>query len=188
MTDGPHKSLPLKRPWKKVAECAWNPVTSSDQIAEHISYALFTDIDRLTIDLVVKELCSISDSLFGDNPGDLISCLDSLRFHCPGSPSGQLLIDSAIEQVASGFTGDIACRVSLTTMLEETAKSNYRATEEHWLRQMRSENAMAMRDRMSSANSKVNFEEIASRLLTPGAKARGAIPARKSGLDEGVPL
>ena len=46
MSDGPHRSLPMRRPWKSVAECADNVAFEVDEIREVILPALENDCRR----------------------------------------------------------------------------------------------------------------------------------------------
>ena len=46
MSDGPHRSLPMRRPWKTVAECADTPAFEVEEIREAIVPALEHDCRR----------------------------------------------------------------------------------------------------------------------------------------------
>ncbi len=46
MSDGPHRSLPMRRPWKTVAECADNAAFEVGEIREFILPALENDCRR----------------------------------------------------------------------------------------------------------------------------------------------
>jgi hypothetical protein len=46
MSDGPHKSLPMRPGWKKVAECASKEAFTSNEVCEAINAAIAQDYQK----------------------------------------------------------------------------------------------------------------------------------------------
>ena len=72
MSDGPHRSLPMRRPWKTVAECADNAAFEVDEIREAIVPALEQDCRREMRREFLDGLCRVvrsGGSLFKSDIG-----------------------------------------------------------------------------------------------------------------------
>lgn len=69
MSDGPHKSLPMKPAWRKVAERAANPACARDEVSGALLPALARDwTDGVPPDVVrgVDRIFSDQQDLFRD--------------------------------------------------------------------------------------------------------------------------
>jgi hypothetical protein len=101
MSDGPHRSLPMRRHWKDFAERSAKAAFSPDQVSEALPHALKKEI----LEAPIKEIRDImgGDSLF---PEMRIQCLDALRQAYRGSAAATHVIDCAVEATARGLLGE----------------------------------------------------------------------------------
>lgn len=187
MSDGPHRSLPLRRPWKILAERAAREAYSEGEVGEAVAHALKKEF----LEAPLGDICNILDgkgqaNLFID---DRIDRLEQLRDTCRGSAASHTLIDCAVDVVNAGLTGKPAQIVVLKDALSGYLLSANRSIEEHYLRQAGSKNANFVRDRLDVAYQHCSFNSIANDMLTSrgGPSAIKNLP-RNSGIDAGPPL
>src|SRR5260370_42526090 len=95
MSDGPHRSLPMRPGWRRVAESADNQAFESDEIRDAIAPALEQDCrGEMTPEFIssLKKACANeAASLFKDSLG---ASLESLRNEA-GSGMGSLIFACA---------------------------------------------------------------------------------------------
>jgi hypothetical protein len=184
MSDGPHKSLPLRRHWQDLAQRMATPSFPSDQVWEVLPYAL----KREVLEAPIKEVRDImSWSLFPELRAEQ---LEGLRPSCRGSAAANRLIDCAVEVTMSGLTGDAGTHSALRNALEDTACISLRGIEEHYQRNAGSRSAGYVRGRIDEARRRLDCDALASDLLSPSApkSSRSITLPRRSGVDEGPPL
>src|SRR5436853_7409356 len=102
MSDGPYKSLPLSRTWKKVAKCAGSDAYSVADIRDTFSPALAEDWRAGQLDVIVR---TIRD-LFDLNQGSLydrVGQLESMLASASGNGLRQTLIECAIQATSTGI-------------------------------------------------------------------------------------
>ena len=187
MSDGPHRSLPMLRRWRDVAERAAKSVFSADAVCEAVTHALRRDAHGLPVEAVREVLGAGSQGyLFAEHR---LAEIEALRSGCRGSALGNAFIDCAIEAAGDGLLGDAACRAALTNALEQHTRDHFRGVEEHYLREASARSARFVRDRLDATRSGFAFSELARDLALPGAgrKPASRLP-RHTGLDEGPPL
>lgn len=187
MSDGPHRSLPLKRAWKTLAERAGKEAYPTSEVEEAMVFALKKEFLAAPLD----EICQILDSkgqasLFSDN---LIDRLEEFRETCRGSAANNILIDCAIDAVGQGITGKPAQIIVLRDALAGYMLSASRSIEEHYLREAGSKDANFVRTRLDMAYHQCNFGNIASDMLV-GRGGTGVMKnlPRNLGIDAGPSL
>lgn len=187
MSDGPHRSLPLRRHWKTLAERAAREAYAIPEVGEALLHALKKDF----LEAPLADLCQILDdkgqrNLFSDSQ---IDRLEELRESYRGSSASNLLIDCAIDAVKSGITGKSARIGVLKEALAGYAFSVSRSIEEHYLREPGSKDANFVRDRLSAAFQQCNFDSVASQMLAArgGRSTEKKLP-RNIGIDAGPSL
>ncbi len=184
MSDGPHRSLPMRRPWKLLAERAGTPAYACEEVSEAFSVALKSDFREAPLDKVRDILGgSVQSSLFSD---DRAAQLEEARRFCRGSAAGNTLIDCAVEANASGLTGDTAFVAALTNALEACARAGCRQIEEHWQRE-EPRGTQHVRNRLREARNTCAFGVMAQELSAPGGGGVLRLP-KHGGVDEGPPL
>lgn len=136
MSDGPYKSLPMRKAWRDVAERAQKEAFSLEERTDGMCAALHDDFKRDVGKAALKAISSIlveteQGSLFADQAG---AELEAIR----NSQRSTGFRDSIIEhtQVAlhQGFTGEAALIEGLNRAGIDQARANNRAVEEHYHR------------------------------------------------------
>ena len=188
MSDGPHRSLPMRRHWRDVAERADKAAFSPAQVSESLPHALKRDLSEAPLEAVRDMLGGgLQSSLFAEQR---VEHLEAARGVCRGSAAGNALIDCAIEAVNDGLVGDAAYHSALRNMLEDTARSALRGIEEHYQRETASDRrTYHIRGRLDAARRQCDFGGLAAELMSGGNPGREAarLP-RQTGLDEGPRL
>src|SRR5688572_11844958 len=95
MSDGPHKTLPLRKHWKDAAERAAKSAFSPAEVCEAVPIALIKDfVAEAPLEAVAEILGSGQQApLFTE---DCARQLDEIRRACRGSVIANALIDCAI--------------------------------------------------------------------------------------------
>ena len=92
MSDGPHRTLPMRRHWKDTAERAAKLVYSPSEVREALTVALKRDLLEGPIQKVREILDARKPDLFARRQ---IEQLEALRGECRGSAAANVLIDCA---------------------------------------------------------------------------------------------
>ena len=187
MSDGPYKSLPLPRGWKKVAKCAETEAYSIDEIRDAVAPAIVNDWKRHQLDAVVQRLVDIFVEAQGTlfDPAQEIA---SLSTQVAGSGFRQALIDCALRQAQEGATGSEAVQHAATDALNIWAARHTRPIEEHYCREWDEGRANNVRQRIESGFGLTQYDQIARQLLKFDPPPAVQIPPKKSGLEEGPRL
>jgi len=187
MSDGPHRSLPMRRHWKSLAERAAKAAYSADQVRQTLPYALKKDLREAPLDAVRKIFRGVPQgNLF---PADCVAQLEAVRQGTRRSAASNALLDCAIQAVGNGLTGDAAFGATLENACKEHARSAFRSLEEHYHREANAHDADYVRDRLDAARQQCDYKAIAAGLINPGKKPRDADrPPRQTDLDEGPAL
>lgn len=186
MSDGPHRSLPMRRHWKNLAERAAKAAYSADEVCEALPVALQRDLREAPLTAIRDILSGDQGSLFANNE---IERLDAVRQASTRSAACNVVIDCAIQAVSGGLTGEAAYRATLENACEAQVRSQFRSVEEHYHREASARSARYVRDRLDAARQQCDFKTIASRFMSGAQSPRGAahLP-RHTGLDEGPNL
>lgn len=184
MSDGPHRSLPMRRGWKRVAECGDNYAFAPEEVSQALIPALEEDCrDEMTSEFI-NAFHGLYNSLFRDQ---LESELESLR-EAAGSGIGRVVLDHAIQRAARGETGFDAPVKAIVDALTDRAARGARQVEEHYCRKS-TERAHGVRARIEEGIGHANsaIEGLARRVLKidPGSSPRSQ---KQQGLDDGVRL
>ena len=187
MSDGPHRTLPMRSHWKRLAERADKAAYSEIEVSEALPAALLQEFREAPLEQVKK-------ALGVDDQGALFSVqspqeLDALRAECPGSAAGNTLIDCAKEAFANGLSNEEACEQALASALDECAKSAIRGIEEHYYREASDHCAQFVRSRLDKGRSLCDVNALARKMLNaPPKGSLGRTLSKHDGLDEGPEL
>ena len=188
MSDGPHRSLPMRPAWKKVAECADNRAFEADEIRGAIIPALEQDCRReISPEFLsrIRRICrDQAESLF---KGDVQPSLEGLRA-AAGSGMERTVLNHAIQAAAKGTTGEGITEKAMTDALTDRAARGARQVEEHYLRKSTLPRAHKVRGRIEEGINGADITSIARRVLNGDGKKPSAKPSKRRGLDEGVKL
>lgn len=184
MSDGPHRSLPMRRHWRDMAERAAKAVHSETEVCETLIFALKRDILEAPIDGMREILDSRKPSLF---PTHQLEQLEELRMTCRGSAAANVAIDCAIEAIQNGLRGHAAIQSALQNALDEVMKSAFRGMNEHYQREATSKERINLRTRLDAVRRQIDCGAIAKDLLSPQKlpSPRSIQLPRHTGLDEG---
>ena len=186
MSDGPHRSLPMRRHWRNLAERASKAAYSADEVCEALPVALQRDMCEAPLAAIRDIISGNQGFLFAHNE---IERLEAVRQASTRSAACNVVIDCAIQAVSGGLTGEAAYRATLEIACEAQVRSQFRSVEEHYHRSASARSARYVRDRLDAARQQCDFKTIASGFITGTQSPRGAanLP-RHSGLDEGPTL
>jgi hypothetical protein len=186
MSDGPHRSLPMRRHWKSLAERAAKAAYSANEVGEALPVALQKDLREAPLAAIQNIFSGKQGSLFANNE---IERLEAVRQGSTRSAACNVVIDCAIHAVSDGLTGEAAYRATLENACEAQVRSQFRSVEEHYHREASARSARYVRDRLDAARQQCDFKAIASGFLSGAPSTRGAahLP-RHTGIDEGPTL
>jgi hypothetical protein len=189
MSDGPYRTLPMPKPWKTLTKCADLAGFSAENVQEAVCPALVADWQAGVPDGLIRQLRAVLD---GGATGTLFpeqreQDLATLRGKA-ASPVAGLLIDCAVQALADGLDGGAALRAATEAALRERALAGARQVEEHYRRRVAADRTDNVRCRLEAAISAAPIGRLAGELLGEQPRAVSRTPAKRDGLDEGVPL
>lgn len=184
MSDGPHKSLPLRPHWRTFAQRAAKAAYALDEVRDTLAYAIKRDVLQAPIKNI-REIMD-SDTLFSSMR---IEKLEALRSRHPGSAPAQLAIDCAVAAAGKGLTGQAGTHAAITMAIEDTTRSAMRSIEEHYQREAHPRSSRYVRERQLAARQQFDCGALASELLSPAKPPprRSVKLAVRDGLDQGPP-
>lgn len=186
MSDGPHKTLPLRKHWKDVAERAAKAAFSPVEICEALPVALKRDFFAdAPIDLVRDILSG------GDQPSLFSDRIEELELARQVSPSavGSIFINCAIEAVQSGHWGEAALQSAVANALDEHTRGTFRSMEEHYQRVESDRSAQYLRGRLETARRQSDFNSLANEIVgSTNRSVRAVQLPKRTGIDEGPSL
>ena len=132
MSDGPHRSLPMCRAWKKVARCADIPAFEVEEIRNVIVPALEQDCrQEVSRGFLAgfRKICSDQQpTLFKRDLGPSLEALR--RTASPGME--RLIVDHAIHAAVKGNTSPDIAEKAVADALRDRGARNGRSVEEHF--------------------------------------------------------
>ena len=151
MSDGPHRSLPLRAAWKRVCEIAGNAAHGLDEVAERLLPALAADIRHEIGEAFVARIRRIIEPDL-DQPAlfdDARQRLADLR-RAPCSTFQADLIDSVDDAFRDGHTGLRALETGAQSAIDTRARATINSVVEHYLRRAPHETAHAVGRRLAT--------------------------------------
>jgi hypothetical protein len=188
MSDGPYKSLPMRRGWKKVAQWAENPAFAPEEICNAIIPALARDwnIDvPAELARSVEEILGVQQDLFKEQK---VLRLESLRPITAGRGLGKVFLECAIQLAASGAAGPEAPVEAATNALAVRASRGAQHVEEHYCRKSTAPRAQNVRARIEQGIGNASLNDLARQLLKRDPALPSRTPPKQRGLDDGVRL
>lgn len=187
MSDGPHRSLPMRQGWKRVAERADNVNFEAEDVTKRIIPALEQDCTaEMTSEFVddISRICrQLEGSLFR---ADLTAEVQALRPKA-GCGIGQVFLDN-LERLSNRDTANAAILVdAMKAALDSKGAACARSVEEHYYRKSTEPRARNVRARLEQAVGDAPTHDLARRILKLD-EGRAERPTLKRGLDEGVRL
>jgi hypothetical protein len=187
MSDGPHRSLPMRKGWKRVAESADNDAFGTDEIRDAILPALEEDCrGEISPEFFgsLRRVCADQETLLFKT--DVAPSLEALK-NAAGAGLARAVLNYALQQAARGNAAtDIPLKALKGALMDRAARAN-RQVEEHYCRESTTPRANKVRERIEQAIGSADIEGVARRILDPESKSETQAPRRK-GLDDGVKL
>lgn len=189
MSDGPHRSLPMSRAWKKFTECINNEAFSDEEVRDAIVAALEQDWRKQNMDGLVRKVSEVlSDgqaNLFYEQRAERLKLL---RREAASFPLQRVFLDCVDKAVAVGHSVDDSLVEEACQTLSDLAMRRTRQVEEHCLRSSRGRPATDVRRRIEGSITGLDFSAPARRLLGIDRDEFPPTLAKKTGLDDGVRL
>jgi len=186
MSDGPHRSLPMRLAWRRVAERGDTPAFTAEEISRALVPALEQDCrDGLSPEFLagVRNVMR-QPSLFNE---DLVGRLNTLRPEA-GAGLGSAFLDNVAFLSASDANNIAVLQDALEGLLVDLANRGARQVEEHYLRRSPAPRATNVRRRLEDGIACTDFAAIAVRVLSLDTKSALTAPLRLKGIDDGVSL
>lgn len=191
MSDGPFRSLPMRRGWQDLAERADNSNFDADEIGSALAPALRQD---WTEECGPELLAGIDRVVAAASQGHLFGgedvAIDALRRIAAGFPLRGLIVDCLGQTLADdGLAGDAAKAEAVASALADWSLRSARGVEEHGLRENLNRScAVNARQRIEAAIAQTSFEGLARQLLVLNPAPVPRTPPKLGGLDDGVPI
>lgn len=188
MSDGPHKSLPMHRAWRRVAEFADNQTFDAEQVDTAVIYALKQDcLSELSPEYIssLRVVFRVSENLLFER--EVQAELEALRGQA-GSGIGITILELAIQKSACDELTPISLEGVLADALTDRLARRARQVEEHYLREAEQPRANTVRARIERTSSRPAIEELARQISRPDGDAHSLPPLKRQGLDDGVKL
>lgn len=187
MSDGPHRSLPMRRAWQRLAEYADNQTFEADQIRDAVIPALERDCKgEIAPDFLRKfhQVCGDREnSLFKTD----IRSLESLRAEA-GAGIGRVALDYAIQAATRGAAEkDIALKAMTQALTDRAARGAWQV-EEHYYRKSTKDRAHKVRERIERGIVSADMGGLAGRVLNRQPAKSAAGISKLDGIDDGVKL
>lgn len=186
MSDGPHKSLPMRRRWQLVAERADKRSYAVAEITDVMVLALEQDCrDEMSPEFLAG-LRRVAQEPFLFREG-AAARLESLRpLACSGL--GRAVVDNVGPLSGADIEDWLVLHESLKAAIQERAVRAIRQVEEHYLREATAPRANNVRGRAEHSIASANLDALVARVLSAQPVPVPRAPAKQTGLDDGVTL
>jgi hypothetical protein len=188
MSDGPHRCLSLRKPWKDAAKAAASDAFSDEEVEQRVLRAVRNDWIKEVPEAFMIQLRRV----FGaEEQGSLlpptIGTAIELAGLVPGSAFVSALAECAEDAAARGVAGAAAIADITSAALEDRAERSLRHIQEIYQRESSLEHAKHVMGRVSESLNRA-VAQLASELGEHGRSARVAPIVRATGIEEGPRL
>ena len=187
MSDGPHRSLPMRKGWQRVAERADNENFEAADVTKCVTTALEQDsVEEMSPEFInaLTDICQrLEGTLF---PPNLTAEIEALSPKA-GYGIGKIFLDNLVQLSANDKSQAEIIVNAMDAALKIRGASCARQTEEHYFRKSTVPRALNVRARLEQAIEATPTRELARRLLRLD-EGRTERPTLKRGLDDGVRL
>jgi hypothetical protein len=186
MSDGPHRSLPMRHGWKRVAEWADLPAFEITEIREALIPALDDDCcQEVSRDFLESLQQSLRERKGDTSNNDVDQNLESLREKA-GSGMGGVVLDYAIQiKVTEPKESNVVLKAIENALTDRAARGS-RQVEEHYCRKSSKPRAGKVRDRIEKAISGADISSLARKIFNNEPRKAASRRRKRKGLDDGV--
>jgi hypothetical protein len=186
MSDGPHRSLPMRRRWQVVAERADKRSYTVEEITDALVPALEQDCRTEMSPEFIARLLRVAEepSLFTDVATARFESLRPLA----GSGIARSVLDNVAPLSATDLKGWSLICESVKAAVNDRANKGVRQVEEHYLRKESAPRANNVRGRIESGIAGTDLDALVARVLSADPAGAPRAPAKQTGLDDGVIL
>lgn len=190
MSDGPYKSLPMSRGWKRLAQFAENENFNSTDTCAAANNALEGTWRKEVPAAILKEVREVffepAPDLFNDAR---LKRIEEAASDAAGYGLARRLTAHASSVLTEGLSGEVGFIEAIKRAVWDYAARARRQMEEHYCRTASSRLTQQVRQRISQAISTADFDGLARRWsgLDKHSRKRSGI-AKHAGLDDGVAI
>ncbi|NDP64637.1 hypothetical protein [Polaromonas sp.] len=189
MSDGPHRSLQMRKLWKVLAMRADQSAYAAEEVAEAVTNALIGDFKNEVKFSLLSALKAIFTGLNNslESPEIALQELADAKSLAAGSVFGMNAVEWSIELIRNGKFGLDAFYDAVGLAAKMRGYANIRSAEEHYVRKSTLERAVHLKQRLTSAVSGLS-EGLLGSILVGSEFASAQRSRKKTHLDEGVQL
>ncbi|PCJ04636.1 MAG: hypothetical protein COB16_17950 [Rhodobacteraceae bacterium] len=191
MSDGPHRSLPLRPKWREVAKRASKDAFDFVSVREALEPALLGDCRAELPSRLIGQISSIVEGgdLLSQTADDQQASLLNIRDDLSVNPLGASVIECVMMSLSQGNEGKDVLEDGIKTALFERAMSNARTIEEHYKEKASAFQGSKVRQQLGEAIDGADcFGRIAASIIgNAAAQVTPKIPVH-DGVEEGPPL
>jgi hypothetical protein len=189
MSDGPHRSLKLRKPWRELAKRADQDTYDAAQIAEATAHAVASDFKMEVSWLLMEALKAVFTGR--DNSLEIreiaLTQLEDAKALAAASVFGTNLVEWSSTLIHEGKFGIEAFHEAVGLAAKDRCHANIRSIEEHYLRDSNEQRADYVSRRLQNAISTLSSSQLGLDLVGP-EPTRLLPPRKMEGIDEGVSL
>lgn len=189
MSDGPHRSLKLRKAWRELAKRADQNTYDAAQVAEATAHAVASDFKLEVSGPLMETLKAVftgSDNSLGIRELALEQ-IENTRALAAASVFGFNLLQWSTALIHEGKFGIEAFYEAVGLAAKDRVQANIRSIQEHYLRDSNQQRADRVAERLNSAISTFSDVQFGLNLVGP-EPIRISPPRKMPGLDEGVPF
>jgi hypothetical protein len=188
MSDGPHRCLNMRKPWKSAAKVADNPAFSEAEVDDRASRAIRSDwtADVPANFMSALRVCFSAGEQVLQLPPTM-EVLAGLRHMAPGSAFVATLADCAEDAAARGLVGDAAIQEIVRAALEERVERSLRHVQEIYQRESSDGRTRRVLDRLSPSLNRA-VSTLTQEIVQAARPVRAAPVAYATGVEQGPPL
>lgn len=187
MSDGPHKSLPQKPHWKKVAEYAERSAFDVDEVGHQLRKAIVREFSGVPIELIHQiAMPHPQQEMFTEHSERAAEEIERLRPEYRGEKAVNEVLDQMKLALLHGQNGDKACRQAFERAAMSTVQSHLRETREHYYRKTTKLEAGRVVARWHEAAKAIPLNVVVRDMLAGQSRsAKSLVSSKQDGLDDG---
>ena len=189
MSDGPYRSLPMSRGWKRLAKFAENANFDRADTCAAATHALATTWRNEVPAAIVR---GIRDVFLEREPGlfsDMgLARIDAVVSDNAGYGLGRTLGAHASSVLTEGLTGEAALAEATRRTLDTYTARATRQIEEHYCREASAKLTQQVRERIGQAIGTADLNTLARQCAGLEPRARRSSVHKHVGIEEGVAL